>query len=128
MKNLLRNLAYASVIIAATTVTIHELSKPVSASILGCVVSATYAVVLTSDGKMIELDYPHGWSDIGYPPIPISPSQVAYVLRPQAFVDTNGNGWMYSGSQWVNIGPPPCDMPINVEPTTWSGVKARTKP
>jgi len=94
MKKLLRNVAYASVIVAALTVTIQSLNRPASAQPPGRVIVGTYMgdydkpVVMLDNGDVYRL--PVGF---GGPP-------------------------QYMGNFWG-------DQPINVSPSTWSGLKTK---
>lgn len=131
MRNLLRNTAYAAVIVSATLVSIHHLPGRAGASAgASCIVATDGRYVLLASG---EIYFQNGtiWRPLGAPfsPIPIPTSQVAHFMDDTGnvvIIDTSGNGWTYYDAGWRNIGQlPGCDSPISVEPSTWSRVKTK---
>lgn len=101
MKNLLRNVAYASIIVAATTVTVTHLNRPAEAqSLNGSIVgyhalnqTGTEGIAMVSNGDVFWFELASGGGG----------AQLHY----------RGNIWS-SG-------------PINVEPSTWSGIKTKLR-
>ncbi len=94
MRNLLRNLAYASIIVAATAVTVMQFNRPAGA---------------TGAGTGIVAIYGQGYNNA---------------------VDSNGDVYLVTaleGSPFSSryMGNIYGAAPINVEPSTWSGIKAK---
>lgn len=99
MKNLLRNVAYASIIVAATAFTVHQLNEPAQAgsqTIVGFYASSAPCggVFMTSNGDVYQ-----------------------YVVAAGGGCGSATPETNYLGNVWQN--------PINVEPSTWSQIKAR---
>lgn len=100
MRNLLRNLAYASVIVAATTFTVTQLNRPADAQGLGQTVVSSHLVASPRCGaEGLVLTYS---GDLFYVSVGCADSPGANFI---------GNIWS--------------DGPINVEPSTWSQIKAK---
>lgn len=119
MKNLLRKLAYATVVIGALAVTIRAAAGTSGGT---AAVAAEDYRVLMADGKIFVMSHT-GWTEENnVSPIPIPASQVAY-FGGLSLIATNGDGWVWD-APWVNIGPPPGGAPIAVQPTTWGVIKA----
>lgn len=125
MRNWLRNLTYASVIVASLAATLHYLNRPTLAEITGSlppgVVAAEDGRILMNNSKVYQLGGLGYVEETYVSPIPIPASQVAY-FGGLWLIDTDGNGWQWNGS-WDNRGPVPEGNPIPVHPSTWGEVK-----
>lgn len=134
MKNVLRNLAYFSIVMASLTVILSHIDRPAAASSsaaqqAGRVVANVDFVFLTDDGQSYSMGgSPTGWDAAHpFPQLPIPANQIAF-YGGRAFVDVNGNGWaLDNNNHYVNYGPPPGGATA-VSPQTWSQIKGQYAP
>jgi len=131
MRNLLRNITYAAVLLAAVTVTICELERPAGAQGGGRFIGTSNgAFAFASNGDVFQYTPTPGgaeiWSQVATVPGVTSPPVAMYsVTSGYKFMCQNGDvffwGETFPGVFVGNVFG--ASGPVTVEPTTWSAIK-----